>query len=139
MIHSFEGLSLVVQGGVNNPLTARCMEALRKQFPNAELILSTWESSDVTGLLADKIVFSPDPGATVCDEVAGVLNNVNRQLVSTKAGIAAASRPFILKTRTDILFRNADFCAILAYLTASRQIIFVIVYWFVTILPETRE
>lgn len=36
-------------------------------------------------------------------------DNVNRQLVSTKAGIAAASRPFILKTRTDILFRNADF------------------------------
>lgn len=109
MIHSFEGLSLVVQGGVNNLLTARCMEALRKQFPNAELILSTWENSDVTGLRAGKIVFSPDPEATVCDEVAGVLNNVNRQLVSTKAGIAEASRPFILKTRTDILFRNADF------------------------------
>lgn len=109
MRNSFENLSVIVQGGIDNVLTARCMESIRKQFPNAEIILSTWENSNATGLVADKVVFSPDPGAVYCDEVAKILNNVNRQLVSTKAGIEVATRPFILKTRTDIMFHSADF------------------------------
>lgn len=102
-------LSIIVQGNVSEKLTSRCLKSIRKNFPDCELILSTWEGSDIADLPVDKLVFSPDPGAVYCDEVVGTLNNVNRQLVSTKAGLAVATRPYILKTRTDILFENADF------------------------------
>lgn len=106
---AFEDISVVCQGAVAPGLTMDCLRSLRSVFPGAEVILSTWEGTDVSSLDADKTVFSPDPGAFMADEVVGVPNNVNRQLVSTRAGLAAAARPYILKTRTDILFENAGF------------------------------
>ena len=45
----------------------------------------------------------------MADEVAGVLNNVNRQIVSTLAGLKVATKPYILKTRTDILVNSSGF------------------------------
>lgn len=102
-------ISIVVQGSIDVQFTASCLCALRTVFPDAEVILSTQDGNDVSGLPVDKVVFSPDPGAPCVNDVDKTLNNVNRQLVSTQAGIAAATRPYILKTRTDILFHNADF------------------------------
>jgi len=101
-------ISIVVQGAVTSA-TASILDGLRAVFPGAELILSTWEGSDINGLTFDKVVLSPDPGAQLADEVANTPNNVNRQIVSSRAGIQAASRPFILKTRTDIVIRSAGF------------------------------
>lgn len=101
-------VSIVVQGGVS-ATTVDVLHGLRKIFPKAEIILSTWENSDLRGLDYDKVLLSPDPGAQMADEAAGVYNNVNRQIVSTQAGLRAATRPYILKTRTDILFKDAKF------------------------------
>lgn len=102
-------ISIVCQGAITPKHTEKCLHSLRSVFPGAELVLSTWEGSDTSGLDADIIVFSSDPGAFIADEVAKVLNNVNRQLVSTCAGVSAATRTFILKTRTDILFEDTKF------------------------------
>lgn len=102
-------ISIVVQGQVCPDITAQCMRALRRCFPGAEIIISTWEGSDTGGLDADAALFSPDPGAVLADGAEGTMNNVNRQLASTWAGLNAASRPYVLKTRTDILFENAGF------------------------------
>lgn len=101
-------ISIVVQGAVSS-ITPKVLENLRKIFLGAEIILSSWEGSDVNELLYDKVILSKDPGGTVGDKVSGVLNNVNRQITSTKAGIDAATRQYILKTRTDIIFNNNGF------------------------------
>ena len=101
---AFEDISVICQGAVDARFTTDCLRSLRAAFPGSEVILSTWEGTDVSGLDADKAVFSPDPGAYMADEVAGTPQNVNRQLVSTQAG-----RPYVLKTRTDISFANAVF------------------------------
>ena len=103
-------ISIIVQGAITL-ITKNCLELLRKVFPDSEIILSTWANSSADGLNADKIIFSADPGAAIVDKVAGTFNNVNRQLISTQAGLKAATRSYILKTRTDILFENADFLA----------------------------
>lgn len=105
---SLHHISIVVQGGVSS-VTAEVLRQLRAIFLGAEIILSTWEGTDLDGLDFDKAVLSSDPGAFCADEVAGTLNNVNRQLVSVQAGLAAAVRPYILKTRTDIFFHDAGF------------------------------
>lgn len=101
-------ISVIVQGGIGK-LTEESLRSLVNALPGAEIILSTWKGMDTGGLHYDKLVLSQDPGAVYCDRVAGTLNNVNRQLVSTQAGLRAATRPYILKTRTDILFENAEF------------------------------
>lgn len=102
-------ISIIAQGAVTPEITARCLKQLRAVFPCAQLILSTWVGTDVSGLDFDKVVFSADPGAQTGYETVNIPNNVNRQIISTKAGLAAADREFILKTRTDILFHSSRF------------------------------
>lgn len=101
-------IAIVVQGGILD-LTVDVLKSLRNCFPGAEIILSTWECSEIAGLDYDKAVLSKDPGSELCDEKAGTYNNVNRQLVSIKAGLAQVSRKYILKVRTDIVFHGASF------------------------------
>lgn len=105
---AFNKISVVIQGVVSS-VTQDILDSLRTVFPGAELVLSTWEGTDLNGLTFDKAVLSPDPGPQVADEVAHTENNVNRQLVTTAAGIKTATRPYILKTRTDVFVNSAKF------------------------------
>jgi hypothetical protein len=110
-------ISVVVQGPVfggpndkpRRRITASCLHALRHALPESELILSTWRGAAVEGLDFDRLVESDDPGSRLCDEVHKVHNNVNRQLVSTQAGMQLATRPFCLKIRSDLLLQSARF------------------------------
>lgn len=105
----FRDITVLCQGAVEPGVTQNCLQALRDLFTEAEIVLSTWAGADTAGLTYDKVIYSKDPGAVYCDRIAGTLNNVNRQLVSTQAGLQAATRPYILKTRTDILFESTSF------------------------------
>jgi len=100
-----KNLSVIVQGPVN-PYTRDALVRIRTHFSGSELILSTWEGCDTSGLTFDKLIMSHDPGAVACEVGGRTLNNINRQLVSTNAGLCAASRDFALKTRSDILFKS---------------------------------
>ena len=104
-IHSSD-ISVVVQGAVNRELTPKCLVSIRKYFPGAEIILSTWEGTDVSGLEYDKLVLNKDPGGADCSVDGKGVNNCNRELVSTLNGLKLANRKYALKTRTDILFKN---------------------------------
>lgn len=103
-------ISVVIQGALSFG-TKAVLKSLRTALPGAELILSTWEGTEVDGLDFDKVVLSPDPGAQIADEVSGIMNNVNRQIVSSAAGLKVVSKPFVLKTRTDIIINSAEFLA----------------------------
>jgi hypothetical protein len=106
----FRELSIVLQGPVDlggRAVASRAAETARRIFPGAEIIVSCWEG-DKTGAikgLADLIVVSPDPGSQ--SHSRGVLN-VNRQLVSSRAGAVAATRTYVLKARSDLTFRNSN-------------------------------
>jgi len=102
--------SFIVQGPVivQNNITQRVLTSIRAYYPESEIILSTWDGSDTSSVepLCDKIVRSQDPGGYVV-EIDGYLN-VNRQIVSSQAGVQQATRPYAIKTRTDILFTSDD-------------------------------
>lgn len=100
-------ISIIVQGACG-PMLYKSLASLREAFPGAEIILSTWKESDVSSIEADRIVLCDDPGFSWADEVAGVPNNVNRQLVSTQNALPYVTRPYTLKTRSDILFHSAS-------------------------------
>jgi len=111
---SFSQISVVMQGPIlgrpddalENQLTRRCAESVRKFLPGAELILSTWEGGNVQGIEYDVLLKSEDPGTvkSYCEKNT----NLNRQLVSTQAGLKAATRSYVFKMRTDtVLTGNA--------------------------------
>lgn len=108
MINSKE-ISVIVQGKIYKELTPKCVKSIRNYLPDAEVILSTWEGSNVDGLDYDLLILSNDPGAVKTDLVNNVTNNQNRQLVSTRQGISKASKKYILKLRTDFILHSAKF------------------------------
>lgn len=94
-------ISVVVQGAVDPSLLIECVSSIRQQLPDAEIILSTWDGTNISdSTLFDRVIFSKDPGAKPIS-IGGAMNNTNRQLVSTLSGIKAATRRYTLKLRTD--------------------------------------
>jgi hypothetical protein len=105
-----EQISVVVQGPVfGKGVTAKCLTSIRSHLPDAHVILSTWVGSDVTGLDFDTLVLSEDPGGIAHRNPDAPMNNVNRQIVSTRAGIDAAQRPYALKFRSDFFLNSSSF------------------------------
>lgn len=107
--YSFEELSIVLQGPTElggRPTAALAARTARQAFPGAEVIVSCWvgDRTDSICSQADQLVVSCDPGPQRYSN--GVLN-VNRQIVSSRAGLEVATRPYVLKARSDIVFRNA--------------------------------
>ena len=118
---STRDISVVVQGPVfGKPdapeaerWTRRGLESLRTFLPGSEIILSTWKGADATGLTYDVLLENDDPGAHRYDNPEGSklanYNNTNRQIVSSREGLKAATRPFAMKVRSDMIFRGAGF------------------------------
>lgn len=96
-----EDVSVIVQGPVS-PLTIRTSRSIRQFLPGAEIILSTWEGTDVSGIDYDKIIFVNDPGGYTVDYKGNkYTDNTNRQLATTKEGLKCAERKYVLKLRSD--------------------------------------
>lgn len=114
-------VSVVVQGPVvrdtgpdkNTNPTAAVLKSVRSALPGAEVILSTWVGSDLTGLHADRVVLSDDPGPAA--HFIKPAQNVNRQIVSSANGLRVATRKYSVKLRSDTLIEEPNF---LAYLDA---------------------
>ncbi|TXJ44182.1 hypothetical protein EPJ70_08075 [Brachyspira aalborgi] len=53
-------ISVVVQGAIDKGYTPLCLKSIRKYLPESEIILSTWEGSDVENLDYDVLVLNKD-------------------------------------------------------------------------------
>lgn len=104
-----EEISVVVQGAIDKDNTAKCLKSIRYYLPKSEIILSTWENSNIDDLDYDILVENKDPGALIQDPLYGAYNNGNRQLLSTQEGIKKATRKYILKLRTDFYLEHNEF------------------------------
>lgn len=102
-------ISVVLQGAVDRDLTPAAIRSIRRVLPGAEIVLSTWRGADVSSLDVDILLQNEDPGAELLDDVYQVKNNVNRQILSSKSGISKATKPFVLKIRSDISLKNDNF------------------------------
>jgi hypothetical protein len=99
-------VSFVVQGPIERSgqmSTARTLASIRAHFPGAEIVISSWEGSDLRGLDYDRSVLSPDPGAV---STFGYNVSTNRLIDSSLAGVQAATRPLVVKLRSDVQFRS---------------------------------
>ncbi len=94
-------LTFVVQGAVARSggfSTRQVCAAIRRWFPESEIVLSTWCGQDVDGIDADQVVLSNDPGPLPSS------HNTNRQLLSSCEGVRRASNDLVMKVRSDVLF-----------------------------------
>jgi hypothetical protein len=82
---------------------------LRRLLPEAQIILSTWARSETDGLEYDELILNEDPGAPVQPWDPRYLFNLNRQIVSTLAGLRRASRRYAMKIRGDMVLLDTSF------------------------------
>jgi hypothetical protein len=118
-----QDFSVIVQGPIMGQpgdiyelqKTLQCLQSIKEVLPHAEIILSTWKGSDYSHLFFDKVVLNDDPGAISYNdyELKNVLNNNNRQIVSTYNGLKQASRKYAIKMRGDFKFENASFFSLI--------------------------
>lgn len=107
-------ISVIVQGAVDKNETPKSLSSIRRHLPGAEIILSTWEGTDISGLagLYDTVVFSKDPGTAII-EIPGsdkiIYNNMNRQLLSTQEGLKKATNKYAMKLRSDLILTGDQF------------------------------
>lgn len=101
-------ISVIIQGSCMPIVTFRSLKSIRKFLPNAEIILSAWENSDVSELegLYDKLILNKDPGAIIYEDAKNIYNNINRLLVSSQSGVKIATRKYVLKLRSDLVLKN---------------------------------
>lgn len=103
MLHDSMDMTFVVQGPVTQ-FTGECIRSIRDHFPGKACFLSTWKHEDCGNLDPDTIILSTDPGGWVYDE--GYHCNLNRQLISTQAGLRLVTTPIVVRLRSDIVFLN---------------------------------
>lgn len=97
-------ISVVIQGPLNrhsDPARTifTCIASIKKYLPCAEVIISTWRHEDISGVDADRILLLDDPGGFL--DCSGNQINTNRMLHSTAEGVKAATRPYVMKLRSD--------------------------------------
>jgi WavE lipopolysaccharide synthesis len=90
--------------------TRSTIKSIRLHFPGSKILLSTWRGSRVDDDLVDRVVYSDDPGPLPpLKRIDAKLNNANRQIVSTLAGLRAVETPLAVKIRTDAVLCGTGF------------------------------
>lgn len=122
-----QNLSIVLQGPIGeanelSPAIWKYILRTRRTFPAAELIVSTWKANperdaSLQARLAKHsivLVLSDDPGPLIGYDRGGkYVTNVNRQLLSSRAGLAVATRPLAIKMRVDSYLYSRRLAALL--------------------------
>lgn len=106
-----EEISVIVQGPIHKKRTKKTLQSIRTNLPNAEIILSTWEDSDINGLDYDILILNKDPGAERQKKFKRKIlyNNMSRMILSTNNALNRVNRKYTLKLRTDACIDNLNF------------------------------
>lgn len=100
----------MVQGAVDKYVTPLCLASIREHLPGAEIILSTWEGTNIEGLDYDQVLLNRDPGGyDYWNQEYTIKGNTNRQIYSTIQGLRTAKGKYAAKIRTDFVFESAGF------------------------------
>jgi len=119
MLISSSDISVIIQGSYENceptaegqPSVRLGLASVRRHLPSARIILSTWKGEDIPkDLDIDMLVLNDDPGCKPRGQsINSKPNNVNRQIVSSCAGVRLAKTKYALKMRTDFLLTGTGF------------------------------
>ncbi|WP_372880908.1 WavE lipopolysaccharide synthesis family protein [Psychromonas sp.] len=97
-------ITFVLQGPVIKDITILSIQKIKILFPGSQIILSTWENSQLSGIVVDKCILTADPGTTIDafdKNNQPYFVNINRQILSTFQGIKSVTTKYCVKMRTD--------------------------------------
>jgi hypothetical protein len=118
-------LSFVIQGSIRDRTylnyTNKLIKSVEKNLPGSNVIVSTFDSSLIKEISCKNIVVSNDPGSQICRPTDQIFNNVNRQIVSTNAGLLTVDTEYAVKIRNDMLLKNSSILKILNNLPIKRS------------------
>lgn len=105
---------LVVGADETDPkkrFTERCLSSVRHYLPEAELILSTWTDQNIAKLDYDKVITNEQPEEIFMIHAGGEVRRIttNNQVITSRSGGQAATRPYILNMRSDIELSGIGF------------------------------
>lgn len=100
-----KSLTVIVQGGLH-PNEINLVKKFKQAFPFAQVVVSTWTRDEALAAVADDYIVSADPGGFALAREGKVIRteNINRQIVSTRAGLDVATGEWALKWRSDFDF-----------------------------------
>ncbi|MGB6329373.1 MAG: WavE lipopolysaccharide synthesis family protein [Halarcobacter sp.] len=91
---NLSNIGILYQGQITKD-TISSIKKTRSNYPDVEIILSTWKSEDIYK-----------------DKLTNVNHNVHRQVCNTLEGIKKSTKEFILKLRTDCQLISTQFFSI---------------------------
>lgn len=99
-----EDITFVIQGPIEREITQKSVDSVKRVFPGARVILSTWKQQPISITGVDLVLENEDPGPTLArfskhDEA--FYTNVNRQIVSTLEGLRCVNTKYAVKLRAD--------------------------------------
>lgn len=106
---------VLLQGRVSS-WTNDIINEYKKNFPNAEIVLSTWKNENVDGINC-KVIQSEKPSPTYPHS-----SNINLQIIGSREGLKAMSSEVILKCRSDIFIHNKNIFKIFKEKCSSEKI-----------------
>ena len=126
MINNEQITFLIHGGGLSSRTTGQDIErptktlifSIRRYFPSAKIVLSTWasEQTETYKSIVDYIITTSDPGTTFASKTYNIKSAINRHLISTKTGLNLCTTKYTVVLRTDIYFRNNNLRKVLACL-----------------------
>jgi len=108
-------IGILLQGKIS-PWTRDIINEYQHSFPNAEILVSTWDDENTTNLDCDVIKSSPP----VLPEPHK--STVNFQIVGCKAGLKNLKTDLIMKCRTDQFIHNSKIFQIFKKSCSRKQI-----------------
>ena len=126
-------------GPRGNNLTLTLVNSIREFFPYSPIVFSTWSGSPTTEFLGKaETIFSEDPGSgpRYSANFSTELNNINRQIRSSKAGLQAITTPYAVKLRSDLVFKNKNLLHLLKALPDTPKGPFQIFHKYVVVIDR---
>jgi hypothetical protein len=104
-------ITFIIQGDIT-PNINRQIAEIKKCFPQSSVVVSTSTGIHNCEVVenADRIIMSKDPGFFYYSDRPGEkVNNINRQIVSTLAGLKACHTKYAFKLRSDFFLTGNSF------------------------------
>lgn len=102
-------ITFVIQGEIYKDIISKSINNIHKFFPGAEVIISTWDGSNLDGIDCPNIILNPDPGCLCHPSNNAQKSNINRQIISTSNGLCQVKTKYAFKLRSDFIINGNNF------------------------------
>ena len=106
---------ILLQGAISD-WTEKAVNIYKKNFPEAQILVSTWKDQNIEHLSCDVIQLEPPK------QTSPFQSTINHQIIGTLEGLKKMDKEIIMKCRTDQYINNKDILKIFEKSCSKNQI-----------------